>query len=240
MARPFLTAEWRHLVMLNYEVNPIALNRYLPCGVELDSWHGRHFVSVVGFMFYKTKLLGLPIPFHRTFPEVNLRFYVVRRDNDDIRRGVVFIREVAPRRAVCFVARQIYNEQYYYSPIEHQIRMPRGGVGQASYSWRWSGGEIQASAEFAGKPQPPETGSLEEFIAEHYWAYTRQRDGGTKEYHVTHPPWRIWPAKAHRLTGDAAGFYGSTFAGVFDQPPVSPFVADGSAVAVYRGHRLPE
>jgi uncharacterized protein len=240
MPRPFLTAEWRHLVMLNYEIDPAVLERYLPRGVELDSWQDRHFVSIVGFMFHKTKVMGLPIPFHRTFPEVNLRFYVVRHEHGERRRGVVFIREVAPRRAVCFIARAVYNEQYHYHPMEHDLRLPGSGVGNVAYYWQQPGGELEAAAEFTGEPRPLVPGSFDEFIAEHYWAYTAQRDGSTKEYHVTHPPWRVWPAKTHRFTGDPVGFYGPAFAGVLDRLPASAFVADGSSVAVYRGHRLPD
>lgn len=239
MPRPFLTAEWRRLVMLNYEVEPTVLQTYLPRIVELDHYHGRHFVSVVGFMFHQARLLGWSIPMHRDFPEVNLRFYVVRHVDGEPRRGVVFIREVAPRRAVCWVARTVYNEQYGYCPMTHELAAPGVGVGRARYQWRWAGGNIEAAAEYAGEPQAPAPGSLDEFIVEHYWAYTRLRDGGTMEYHVTHPPWRVWPAKSARLSGDPVGFYGSTFAGVLDRPPVSAFVADGSAVEVHRGHRLP-
>lgn len=239
MPRPFLTAEWRHLVMLNYEIGPANLQRYLPRGVELDSWHGQHFVSVVGFMFHKTKLLGLPIPYHRSFPEVNLRCYVVRSVNGERRRGVVFIREVAPRRAVCFVARAVYNEQYVYAPMSYEVRRPANGVGRVSYSWHSRNGEIRVAAEFDGVPNAPEPGSLTEFIVEHYWAYTRKRDDSTSEYHVTHPPWRVWDAKSHCLTGDVVGFYGADFADVLDRVPASAFVADGSAVAVFPGKRLP-
>ncbi len=238
MPRPFLTADWRHLVMLNYEIDPAVLTRYLPRGVELDVWQDRHFVSVVGFMFHNTKVLGVPIPFHRTFAEVNLRFYVVRHVNGERRRGVVFIREVAPRRAVCFIARAVYNEQYMYCPMTQEVRLPGNCVGSVHYTWHGSAGPIKMGAEFTGDPQPLQTDSMEEFITEHYWAYTRQRDGGTKEYHVTHPPWRVWQTKSHQFAGDSVGFYGREFAGTLDLPPASAFVAEGSPVAVYRGHRL--
>jgi uncharacterized protein YqjF (DUF2071 family) len=33
-------------------------------------------VSLVGFLFQNTRLRSIPIPFHRIFEEVNLRFYV--------------------------------------------------------------------------------------------------------------------------------------------------------------------
>lgn len=79
LKRPFLTAEWRWLAMLNYEVPPEILEPWLPRGVELDSWQDRTLVSLVGFRFLDTRVMGVAIPGHRNFDEVNLRFYVRRK-----------------------------------------------------------------------------------------------------------------------------------------------------------------
>src|SRR5579862_1121620 len=93
--RVFLSAEWRDLVMLNYEVDPALLSPYVPPGTSLDSFQGETYVSLVGFRFCRTKLLArFPIPFHSNFDEVNLRFYVRRKEDGEERRGVVFIAEV--------------------------------------------------------------------------------------------------------------------------------------------------
>ena len=103
--RVFLSAEWRDLVMLNYEVDPALLHRYVPRGVELDVFDRRSFASLVGFRFLRTKLLGvLAVPFHTNFDEVNLRFYVRRREGEENRRGVVFIRELVPHFAIARLA----------------------------------------------------------------------------------------------------------------------------------------
>ncbi|MGA8767010.1 MAG: DUF2071 domain-containing protein, partial [Candidatus Acidiferrales bacterium] len=111
--RVFLSAEWRDLVMLNYEVEPRLLRPYVPRGTELDSFGGKTLVSLVGFQFLRTKLFGvLPLPFHSNFDEVNLRFYVRRPAVDGDRRGVVFIREIVPKRAVALLARVAYGENY--------------------------------------------------------------------------------------------------------------------------------
>jgi uncharacterized protein YqjF (DUF2071 family) len=74
-ASPFLTARWIHLTMANYEVDRSLLQGLVPKGTELDLWSGRCFVSVVGFQFLDTRVLGFSVPFHRDFEEVNLRFY---------------------------------------------------------------------------------------------------------------------------------------------------------------------
>jgi uncharacterized protein YqjF (DUF2071 family) len=87
---PFLTAEWRDLAMLNYEIDAAVLRPFVPAGTELDAWGGRTFVSVVGFRFLGTRVRGVPVPGHRDFEELNLRFYVRRVADDGPRRGVVF------------------------------------------------------------------------------------------------------------------------------------------------------
>src|ERR1700752_2047399 len=103
--KPFLTADWGYLAMLNYEVDPAVLMPAVPRGTELDEWNGKTFVSMVGFLFLNTRVLGLPIPFHQDFEEINLRFYVRSKAEDGRRRGVVFVKEIVPRAAIALTAR---------------------------------------------------------------------------------------------------------------------------------------
>ena len=232
MASPFLRAEWRHLAMLNFEIDPGVLRPFVPRGTELDAWNGRTHVSVVGFLFLDTTVLGLAIPFHRNFEEVNLRFYVRRNAADGWRRGVVFLKEIVPRAAIAFVARTLYNENYVALPMSH--RSDRA----VSYGWRFAGREMSLSLVADGPPLEMPAGSHEEFIAEHYWGYSAQRDGGTVEYKVEHPRWRIARASEARLDCDAARLYGPQFAECLGRPPSSAFLAEGSAVTVFKGVRL--
>src|SRR5262245_42933674 len=102
----FLTAEWRHLAMLNYVIDPQVVGPLVPKGTALDVWEGRCFVSLVGFLFERTKVAGVAVPYHTNFEELNLRFYVRRQHREGWRRGVVFIKEVVPLRMVAQVARR--------------------------------------------------------------------------------------------------------------------------------------
>lgn len=240
-ARPFLTATWRHLLMLNYEIDPALLTPFVPRGTELDTWEGRHYLSIVAFRFSDTRVRGIPIPFHRNFDEINLRFYVGRDAPDGRRRGVVFIKEVVPRWAIAAVARWVYNENYVACPTDSSIRLPDGeGAGSVHYSWTPRGmGECSASVKLAGQPAELAEGSEAEFITEHFWGYAAQRSGSTVEYQVEHPSWRIWPGQEPALTGPVREFYGSRFASILSQPPRSAFVANGSDVIVRPGRRLP-
>jgi hypothetical protein len=240
--RPFLTAEWRHLAMLNFEIAPAVLRPHVPAGTELDTHAGRSLVSVVGFRFLDTRVRGLAIPFHRHFDEVNLRFYVRRAGPDGWRRAVVFVRELVPRRAIAWVARALYNEPYRAVPMRHHVAMAgatAGAPGRVRYEWRHAGRWHALEAATVGAPALPESGSEAEFITEHYWGYTAQRDGGCLEYRVTHPRWPVWAVADARLDCDIARLYGPSFVEALSARPCSAFVAEGSAVAVYAGRRLP-
>jgi uncharacterized protein len=237
-ARVFLTAEWRDLVMLNYRVDSSLLQALVPRGTELDAFGGRTLMSLVGFRFLRTRIFGaVPVPFHSNFDEVNLRFYVRRLDaNGEVRRGVVFIREIVPRRAVALVARIAYNENYSCYSMRHHVK--RDGVGiRAEYKWRLAGKWLALRAEAEGEPALPAEGSIEQFISEHYWGYSKQRDGGTVEYQVTHPQWRVWRSTKAGFDGDGAAMYGAAFGEALGREPDSAFIADGSAVSVHAGRR---
>lgn len=237
-AKAFLTAEWRHLAMINYEIEPAILQPYVPCGTELDQWQGRTLVSLVGFLFLQTKLLGLPLPFHRNFEEINLRFYVRRRAPEGWRRGVVFIREIVPRLAIAAVARGVYNEQYSAHRMWHRVELNGTASGLVEYGWRTGAQRHFLRLHTVGAAAPINDGSEEEFITEHYWGYAAQRDGGCIEYQVEHPRWQVWQVSRAEFTCDIARVYGQTFTAVLQARPSSAFVADGSRIIVRRGVRI--
>ena len=228
--------------MLNFEVSPALLEPLLPAGVTLDLWQGRALVSVVGFRFLDTRVLGVPVPMHRDFDEVNLRFYVRHvTAKGEVRRGVTFVRELVPRRAIAVLARFAYNEPYRAVPMRSSAPVAlTEEPGRIGYEWRTAAGWQGVSATAIGTPAALVRGSEAEFVTEHYWGYTRQRDGGTVEYAVTHPPWRVWRTEAPALTADVAGVYGSEFVAPLAGSPCSAFVAEGSPVVVHRPRRLPE
>jgi uncharacterized protein len=233
----FLTGEWRYLAMLNYRVDAALLEPFVPRGTTLDLWQGAAYVSLVGFLFRDTRVLGVPIPLHRDFEEVNLRFYVRREVGGEVRRGVTFIREIVPRPAIAIVARLTYNEPYVALPMRHTIAEQANddsAPGTVRYEWRQRTGWSAITVEAHGIAASLEAGSEAEFITEHYWGYTRQRDGGTVEYHVTHPRWRTWPVSAAAAHGNLAELYGAELGAVLQRPPDSAFLAEGSTIAVHR------
>jgi uncharacterized protein YqjF (DUF2071 family) len=234
----FLTAQWRDLAMLNFAIDPGILADWLPLGTELDTWRGVCYVSLVGFLFQDTRVWGLPIPGHRNFEEVNLRFYVRRRAPDGWRRGVVFVKELVPRRAVTWIANRLYGENYATVRMGHTIDACADEARHVRYWWQHASHDHAVEIETSGPARPAEIDSEPEFITEHYWGYSGGTGRPTVEYEVEHPRWNIWPAAQARFTGDALALYGPAFAEALSAPPTSAFLADGSAVRVYRGTRI--
>jgi uncharacterized protein YqjF (DUF2071 family) len=244
MNRTFLTAEWRKLIMAQYAVEPATLKPWLPRGVELDLYQDKCYVSLVGFLFDRVRVKRVAIPFHTRFEEVNLRFYVARTEPDGTRkRGVVFIGEFVPRAAITLLANSLYEEPYATLPMRHSIIATSDSL-DVSYAWRhslagvkiWHSLAVEASPE----PQPILAGSEEEFVTEHYWGYTKRGRGHTSEYGVLHPRWSIYPIRSFAIQADFAALYGPAFVPLNHAVPASVLLAEGSAVSVSHGARLPD
>ena len=227
----FLTAKWRMLAFANYPVDPALLTPYVPPATELDTWEGAPYVSLIGFLFDDVRLLGVRVPFHTSFEEVNLRFYVRRKVAGQWRRGVVFIREIVPKPAISFVANTLYDEAYSTSPMWHRWS-ERETERSVSYHWR-TGGQWQSFGITAERePSEIEAGGATEFFTEHYWGYAKARRGRTTEYEVTHPRWQQYGVKNWQIDVDFGANYGNAFAFLNQRTPASVFLANGSPITI--------
>ncbi len=231
----FLNAQWRHLALLNYVVDPDLLKPLIPNGTELDEWGDKAYVSLVAFLFEQSKIFGVPIPFHGSFEGVNLRFYVRRRVDGEWRRGVVFIKELVPKSAVTLVARKVYHENYSTVTMGHQKSLDSQHRCRSIRYW-W--GDQDNGCRLSLDLQNAENINGDKrarFFADHFWGYSRRSGGRTIEYRVDHPSWQLSSPQHFELTGDMAMHYGSEFGQVFTQSPESVVFADGSEISVHRG-----
>jgi uncharacterized protein YqjF (DUF2071 family) len=231
MMSTFLKAAWRNLIMANYEIDADLLKPYLPKGVSLDYYEGKCYVSLVGFLFKDTHIFKIPIPFWGSFEEVNLRFYVVRKEAGVTKRGVVFINETVPNKIVAFIANKLYKEHYTAIPTKYHWQIDETQK-QIEYQWKvkqtWNSIKVNASTE----KEKMKSGSFEEFIFEHYYGYTKVNENKSLEYKVEHPSWEINQIKNYEINCDFSTFYGDSFKVLNHAKPSSVMLAEGSKVSI--------
>lgn len=223
--------------MANYIIDPACLKNYLPNKTELDEYNGNVYISLVGFMFENTRVLGVKIPFHVNFQEVNLRFYVRYKDNGQWKRGVVFIKEIVPKAAISIIANTLYHEKYSSMPMKHFANKGENEI-NLGYHWKHKNKWNKIEAITAVEAMPVQAGSEEEFIAEHYWGYSKYNTTTTFEYNVQHPAWQVHKVKDYLIDCDFTALYGNEFLFLHTIQPNSVFVAGGSAIAVLKKRKL--
>jgi hypothetical protein len=234
----FLKANWENIIMANYEIDPEILKPFLPKGVELDFYNGKSYVSLVGFMFKKTKLFNVPIPYLGTFEEINLRFYVQRKEDGITKRGVVFINETIPYPIVAWVANKLYKEHYTVVPTRHSI-VENSDTKKIKFDWllnkKWNSIYVEASNE----SQSMKKDTLEKFIYEHYFGYTKIDENNTEEYRLQHPSWKINTVLDSKIDCDFEAMYGKAFSVLNTTKPEAVFIAEGSSVKIeWKRNRL--
>jgi uncharacterized protein len=230
MSKIFLKANWENLIMANYEVEPSLLQPYLPNGVELDFYQNKTYVSLVGFMFKNTSLFGIPIPFFGSFEEINLRFYVRKVEGRKIKKGVVFINETVPYKIVALLANKLFKEHYISIPTKSSINV--GENENIQYDWKLNGkwNSISVCAETEKCKIEPST--IEEFIFERYFGFTKLNDNLTQEYRINHPNWMTNKIIRAEVKCDFENMYGKPFAYLNETILDSVLLAEGSSISV--------
>ena len=238
----FLAVRWRNVALLSWPVADGLLEPLLPGGLEIDHWGGAAYISLVGLWFDDVRVCGIPAPARR-YEEVNLRFYVRRPPGaDDGGPGVIFIRQLVPRRMTAFLARRIYGEPFLSVPMCHRF----GGVDAADpagecrveYGWRSNGRQDGFWLESAAEPGYAARGSLEEFLTARYWGYNGKPGAGARAYNLTRPPWLIRRAGAWGIDCDFDSLYGPELGSAMAGPPAAALLASGSWAKLNRPGKL--
>lgn len=232
MTTHFLRAEWNNLIIANYAVPKELLLPYVPFKTELDLFEGNAYVSLVGFMFLNTKVLGLSIPMHVNFEEVNFRFYIKYNDHGNWKSGVVFIKEIVPKMAVSFVANNLYSENYVTMSMKH-FHIDNGENFEAGYEWKYKNKWNKISAITNKKSNKIIPGSCEKFFVDHYWGYSKYSDTKTHEYNVEHPVWETLKVVSYFIDCDFGSIYGDEFSFLNQEKPKSVLMTKGSEIRVH-------
>jgi len=232
--KTFLKAHWKNLIMINFEVSKDILEPYVPKGTEIDLWHQKAYVSLVSFLFDRTYVLGFPAIGNQKFEELNIRFYLKRIEGNKEKRGVAFIKEIVPKPLVTRLANLCFSEHYQTMRMGHKIiyfDSSENEVKNLEYTVE-KNGIHRISARLTPDLGDLLEGSFEEFIAEHYWGYSRVSNHKTVEYEVQHPKWKIYNGSEVSFNCDFKSLYGNEWQFLNTQAPFSMFVVKGSEVNV--------
>lgn len=224
--RPFMTADWSAVVGITYAADEDGLAAHLPPGAQIDQLDGAARVSLVAFVFRRTRVRGLVIPGHVRFPEINLRFYVRYRGE----RAVVFVREFVPRPAITLVAKLFYNEPYRTIRMREQTIHGDGRMGVRHRFGPRLANRIEAWADPAAAPPAPD--SAEYWLTHHELGLGRTRDGRTSTYRVEHPVWALHAVQELAVQVDFAALYGEAWGYLSSAQPSHVTLARGSNVRV--------
>lgn len=212
-------------------MDPDILKKHTPEGTQLELFNGNCFVSLVAFRYSETRLMKVRVPFHSTFEEINLRFYVKREvAPNQWRSEVAFTKLFFPKRTLTFVAKQIYKENYETLKMKHQwseddIHM------QTDYSLEKDGWHRLhiTSKKLLTKIEPD---SPEHFFSKHYWGTSKIDEKTSTIYRIEHPEWRLHETLECNISFDFGKIFGSEFKQLSDLKPDSVHLFDGSEVIV--------
>jgi hypothetical protein len=229
MKTHFLLAEWNNLIMANYVVPASFLLPYVPYKTELDFFEGKAYVSLVGFNLHKTKVLGFSIPMHVNFEEVNLRFYIKHNDHGTWKRGLVFIKEIVPKRAVSFIANNLFREKFATMSMRH-FHNDTGGNLETCYEWLFKKKWNKISSVTDKRSKKIAEGSCECFFIDHYWGYSKFSKSKTYQYQVEHPAWESLKVLSYSIDCDFGSIFGDEFSFLNNEKPASVLMTKGSEI----------
>ncbi|MFN5596399.1 MAG: DUF2071 domain-containing protein, partial [Bacteroidota bacterium] len=130
-----------------------------------------------------------------------------------------------------WLANKLYKEHYIAIPTDHNIVIGED-TKLIQYDWKmgqtWNHLEVKAITS----QREMDRGSLEEFIFEHYFGYTRIDENRSQEYRINHPRWMVNDVLEAFVDCDFAAMYGKAFAQLSTTAPKSVIIAEGSAISV--------
>lgn len=231
--KPFLTANWIHLINITYAVPPALLLPYLPAGTSLDIIDGYAFVSLVPFDFTDCRLGRIKIPFHTDFPEINLRFYV----NYEGRRGVVFIKEFVSKFFIGTIANLFYYEHYKIAALTSATSNAGDTITVRHVLKNKRKNSVKVTA--GKKTFIPLKNTPEHFFEERYLGFCTDRQKQTLLFRVEHTPWELYPVKEYSIDFDFVSLLGKKWRFMNTQRPYLVMLIKGSAVKMFP-HRVLE
>jgi len=199
---------WRHVLFANWPVSPALVAAHLPDRLDVDTFDGDAWLSVVPFTNVDVRPTWWPAGWGLPLPELNLRTYVTHDGID----GVYFFSLDAQGVLGVVGARLFHHLPYYYARIDLEV-VGSGvvsGVGSGAEEGAGTGPTIRfesrrlhpgarpvhyrATYGPTGERFYAEPGSLDAFLTERYRYYTESQDGVRRYASIDHEPWPLYEA----------------------------------------------
>lgn len=183
---------WHDLASVHWPYNPEVVQRLLPKGVQVDICNGAAWVGLIPFHMRRIRLPGWP-SFGRwsTFPETNVRTYVVAPDG---RRAVWFFSLDVSVLLPALVARVTYGLPYCYSSMSIHRDSPDTVQYSAKRLWPLGGAQSQLVIKIGEKVRSEHLTELDKFVTAR-WGLMSSFARVALWADVDHPPWDIYRAR---------------------------------------------
>lgn len=232
MKTHLLRAEWNNIIMANYAVPKELLLPYVPYKTELDFFESETYVTLAGFMFLNTQMLGFDIPFHSNFEEVTLRFYVKSTRGLAAKRGVVFIKEIVPKYAITLLANTVFGQNYMTLKMK-SFHQDMGDHMETAYEWKHLDKWNKLTAKAGKRSTPIRQNRFNEFIADHYYGFRKNGETKTYQYEVEHELWETFNVIDYSVNCDFGSLFGNEFSILNKEKPKSVFMLKGSEIRIH-------
>jgi hypothetical protein len=125
----------------------------------------------------------------------------------------------------------LYKEHYAAIPTKSLI-VNGESAKNIKYEWKINNKWNHIAVNAAKENEQILPGSVEEFIFEHYYGYTKINSQLSQEYKVNHPRWQVHKVIDYSIHCDFKSMYGNDFSFLRNQQPDSVIIAQGSPVSV--------
>ncbi|WP_332649466.1 YqjF family protein [Lysinibacillus sp. 54212] len=186
-----LQQNWHNVLFVHYPVYSKSLQKFVPRSLELDTFNGMCWVSIVLFIVKKNRIRLLPlIPGTNQFIQMNVRTYVTL----DGTPGVYFLSIDASNKVAVTLATTLFFLPNYDAVMNLQQE------GSSIFFQSARKGKVSLEMECCYKPISPvfyaTKNSLEAWLIERYTLFSLNRNGQPVRGDIYHAPWQLQHVEA--------------------------------------------
>ena len=114
---PVMLQRWHEIAFFHWSCEPALVQRLLPTELRVDTFDGQAWISLTPFLLTSLRPPLFPAVLSLTFPEMNLRTYVVGPNG----RAIWFFSLDAGRRSAVWGARATFGLPYFWAEMTVDI-----------------------------------------------------------------------------------------------------------------------